>query len=72
MLRHRLLCLTCFPLPDSASSLSRAMSSDLDKEVDQFRERIKSEAEQLVLKKFPRYMLDLDKMLTVGGLHAAP
>ena len=48
------------------------MSSDLDKEVDQFRERIKSEAEQLVLKKFPRYMLDLDKMLTVGGLHAAP
>jgi hypothetical protein len=42
----------------------------LDQEVDQFREKIKSEAEQLVLKKFPRYMLDLDKLLQVRLEHA--
>lgn len=41
-------------------------SLSLDQEVNEFREKIKSEAEQLVLKKFPRYMLDLDHLLQVS------
>lgn len=43
-----------------------ATTQSLDQEVEEFRERIKSEAEELVLKKFPRYMLDLDKCLAVS------
>jgi len=38
-------------------------SPALDEEVEEFREKIKREAEALVLKKFPRYMLELDKLL---------
>lgn len=53
------------PLTNSMSADAAAAGLTLDQEVDQFRDKIKSQAEQLVLKKFPRYMLDLDIMLQV-------
>lgn len=39
-----------------------------NKEVEQFQERIKMEAEDLVLKKFPTKMLDLNNLLHVSQL----
>jgi proteasome activator subunit 3 (PA28 gamma) len=40
-----------------------AMSSDVAAQVDLFRAKIKKDAEELVLKKFPQNMLDLDRLL---------
>lgn len=43
------------------------MATDtIEKEVADFKEKIKIEAEELVLKKFPRFMLDLDKLFHVS------
>ena len=40
--------------------------SELAREVEEFRERVKRDAEELVLKRFPQQMLDLDKLLLVS------
>lgn len=41
------------------------MSSTVLKELEDFREKIKIDAEELVSKRFPEHMLDLDKLLLV-------
>ena len=43
------------------------MATDtMEQEVIEFKEKVKVEAEELVLKKFPQYMLDLDKLFHVS------
>lgn len=38
----------------------------MEQEVLDFKEKVKVEAEELVLRKFPQYMLDLDKLFHVS------
>lgn len=41
-------------------------SEAVQREVSDFREQIKKDAEDLVLRQFPQHMLDLNKLLTVN------